>query len=84
LEDILEQLDVAVQHTQVRTQTEQIAPETDSERHILGLLGVDPTHVDELARHSGLQMGVVTSTLTLLELKGLARKVGHMQYILAR
>jgi DNA processing protein len=39
-----------------------------------------PRHVDELARSLGLGPGSVAATLTMLELKGLARQVGSMLY----
>jgi predicted Rossmann fold nucleotide-binding protein DprA/Smf involved in DNA uptake len=47
-------------------------------------LGVDPIHVDEIARACGLPIAVINSALTMLELKGLAQNVGHMQYCLNR
>jgi DNA processing protein len=39
-----------------------------------------PRHVNELARSLGLGPGSVVATLTMLELKGLARQVGSMLY----
>jgi DNA processing protein len=43
-------------------------------------LGGEPLHVDELARTVGAGAGDVCATLTMLELKGLARQVGAMLY----
>jgi DNA processing protein len=43
-------------------------------------LGSEPRHVDELARTLELGAGPVSATLTMLELKGLARQVGSMLY----
>jgi DNA processing protein len=40
--------------------------------------------VDEICRRSGLTMPEVSSTLAMLELKGIARQVGSMNYVLAR
>jgi DNA processing protein len=40
-------------------------------------------HVDEVGEAAGLPMPVVSSTLTLMELKGLVRQVGGMQYVRA-
>jgi DNA processing protein len=40
--------------------------------------------VDELRRQSDLPITVVSSTLAMLELKGLVRQAGVMQYMLAR
>lgn len=84
VEDILEELNLA--HTSVQTSVvaERIAPANETERRLLDHLGADPIHVDDLTRLCGLPVAVVSSTLTILELKGLARMVGHMQYCLVR
>lgn len=79
-EDILEELNVAHDNRQTRVRTEYIAPSNDAEAGLLEVLEADPIHVDDLARICGLPIAEVTSTLTILELKGLAQMVGHMQY----
>lgn len=84
VEDVLSELNVAYQTVETRTTTERIAPGSDIEVQILGYLNGDALHVDDLVRQSGLPVAVVSSTLTLLELKGLARSVGPMQYSLPR
>jgi DNA processing protein len=78
--DILDELNIA--HTTIQTQvrTEQVAPSNDIEHALLNILHADPIHIDELARLSGLPIHEVNSTMALLELKGLAQLVGHMQY----
>ncbi len=80
--DILEELNLQ----QVSTQAEVRAtvPTTPTERHVLDLLSSEPTHVDELGRLSNLPPANVAGTLALLELKGLARQTGGMNYVLAR
>ena len=60
------------------------AEEAEKEARLLEQLSADPVHVDDIARLCGLPIAVVTSTLTVLELKGLARSTGPMQYTLAR
>jgi DNA processing protein len=40
----------------------------------------EPRHVDDLARALGMGPGTISATLTMLELKGLARQVGSMLY----
>lgn len=82
--DILAELDIAYQFIETRTETEAVAPADDTESQLLGHLTADPLHIDELARITALPIQTVTSTLTLLELKGLARSVGNMQYTLAQ
>lgn len=82
VEDILEDLNIAHERSETRMAAEQIAPASALEEQLLDYLGFDPIHVDDLVRQSGLTVAVVNSTLTILELKGLARTVGHMQYCL--
>lgn len=84
VEDILEELNIAHSVIQTNTLAEQIVPSNDLESRLLQCLGADPIHVDNLTRELGLPVSVVTSTLTILELKGLARTAGHMQYCLVR
>ena len=80
--DILDELNVAHTNTQTRTRAEQIAPASDSERAVMQHLSVDPIHIDDLVRLCGRTVADVSSTLTILELKGLVQMVGHMQYSL--
>jgi len=40
----------------------------------------EPSHVDAVVRNTGLAAAQVSATLALLELKGLVRNVGGMQY----
>jgi DNA processing protein len=84
VEDILDELNLAHIAVQTSAVAERIAPANDNEHCLLGHLGADPIHIDDLTRLSGLPVAVVSSTLTILELKGLARMVGHMQYCLVR
>jgi DNA processing protein len=60
---------------------ELIAP-TDTEAQILTHLTREATHIDAICRISGLPTPTVTSTLAMLELKGLAKQVGSMNYVL--
>jgi DNA processing protein len=81
VEDILEELNLrqVVQQSQVR----EIVPETPAEKAILAHIGGDPVHIDELVRHSGLSTPTVSSTLSMMELKGMVRRVDNMGYVLA-
>jgi DNA processing protein len=81
-EDILEELNLSMvlEHTAV-----QLAlPETAEEAALFPHLSSQPVHVDALCRATGLPSNVVSSTLTLLELKGVVRQVGAMNYVMAR
>jgi DNA processing protein len=50
----------------------------------LRFLGAEPLHIDEVRRECGLPIATVTSALAMLELKGLVRQVGRMNYVRAR
>jgi DNA processing protein len=80
-EDILNELDltVAVQQLEIKV----AIPANDDEGKLLALLSHEPVHIDELSRRTALPMSVVSSTLTMLELKGSVRQVGVMQFVLA-
>ncbi|MFQ6000549.1 MAG: DNA-processing protein DprA [Anaerolineae bacterium] len=82
VEDIMEELNLTMieEHREVQ----EILPENETESMILGLISQEPVHVDEIGRQSGLPIAQVTSTLALMELKGLVRQVGGMNYVLAR
>lgn len=82
VEDILDSLNVAHGHLQTQTSAERISPTTPDEAAVLAHLSSEPVHIDEIIRLSGMTTERVVAILTLLELKGLAQMVGHMQYCL--
>ena len=59
-------------------------PDNTEERTLLALLSHDPLHIDELIRESGLPTTTVAATLMVMELKGMIKQFGGMQYVLAR
>jgi DNA processing protein len=79
-EDILEELNLimAAQHVELRA----VVPETEVEAQLLAYLSLQPIHVDEIALRAGLPIADVTSNLALMELKGMVRQVGGMNYVL--
>jgi DNA processing protein len=81
VEDILEELNLrtVVQQREVR----QSVPTDPTEKALLAALSAEPIHIDELVRQSGLPPAVVSSTLCLMELKGMVRRVDNMSYIVA-
>lgn len=82
VDDVLEELNLAMvlEHSAV-----QLAlPETEDESAIFAYLSGQPVHVDDLSRSTGLSSSVVSSTLTLMELKGMVRQAGGMNYVIAR
>jgi DNA processing protein len=79
--DILEELHLTAVVEQRATR--EALPADPTEAALLQVLSDEPTHVDELTRSAGLPSATVSSTLTILELKGLARQIGPMQYVRA-
>jgi DNA processing protein len=59
-------------------------PSNPEEVALMGVLSREPRHIDDLVRSSGLAASTVSGTLALLELKGLVREVGGMQYVRVR
>ncbi len=62
----------------------EILPTNATEAALLGQLSCDPCHVDALSREAHLPVEAVSSTLVMMELKGMVRQVGPLQYVLAR
>ncbi|MBI2941893.1 MAG: DNA-protecting protein DprA [Chloroflexi bacterium] len=81
-QDVLDELQVAQVEQQLVMR--ELLPADDTEDRLLRLLSQEPRHVDDLVRNSGLPTSTVASTLTIMELKGLVRSVGSMQYVAAR
>jgi len=81
-EDILEQLNLnmVAQHAEAR----EVIPADATEAKLLELLSAEPVHIDDLHRETGLPIAQVSSTLALMELKGMVRQVGGMNYVIAR
>lgn len=80
--DILEELNVQIAAEQRAIQ--QILPENETEQTLLNQLSSDPAHIDEISRSTGLPLPTVSANLALMELKGLVRQVGGMNYVIAR
>jgi DNA processing protein len=59
-------------------------PADPTEQKLLKLLSPQPTHIDDLQVQSGLPIEMVSATLALMELKGLVRPVGGMNYVSVR
>ena len=71
---------MVAQHREVQA----IIPENQTESLLFRHLSHEPVHIDQLGRDSGLPITTVSSTLALMELKGMVRQVGGMNYVMAR
>jgi DNA processing protein len=81
-QDILVELNLRAVAQQL--EFKEIIPESETESTLLKRLSSEPCHIDTICAGSGLPVSVVSSTLAMMELKGLIRSVGNMSYVLAR
>ena len=81
-EDVLEALNLTRihQHSEARA----TLPSDPTESLLLARLSADPKHIDELRAECSLPISQVSSTLAMMELKGMVRQVGSMKYVTAR
>ncbi len=80
--DILEELNLSMAAQQLDFAEE--IPLDDSEAELLRRLSTEPTHIDDVRRESGLPIQTVSSALAMLELKGMVRQVGNMNFVRIR
>ena len=53
---------------------------TPEEKTILSLITNEPLHIDEIVRKSGIPLSKVSSSIVLLELKGLVLETAPQTY----
>lgn len=82
VDDILEELNLTMLPDKAAVQLAM--PESAEEALLLSHLSHQPLHIDELTYLAELPSRMVSSTLTLMELKGMVLQVGGMNYTLAR
>ncbi len=81
--DVLEELNLAGTGEQLPLPA-LFTPSDDTQATLLGFITYDPVHIDEVGRLSGLPMATVSGTLAMMELGGLVKQVGAMNYIRTR
>lgn len=62
----------------------KIIPADETEARLMDVLGEEPRHVDEIRNQTALPIEKVSATLALMELKGMVRQVGGMNYVAVR
>lgn len=77
-QDILEELEVEVKAKKIEAQ--RVLPESQEEEALLEFLKDGPVHIDELVHKSGFSVSTVSSVLSLMEIKGLVKNMGKMEY----
>jgi len=81
-EHLIEALDLELM-TMHKT-ARRILPEDATEAKVYKLLSSEPMHVDDIGAQVEMPIDQLSSTLALLELKGLVRQVGGMNFIVVR
>lgn len=80
--DILDVLSLTMvtQHRAARV----VLPADAVEAQLFQTLGHEPMHIDEIGAKTELPIDKVSATLALMELKGMVRQVGGMNYVAVR
>jgi DNA processing protein len=81
-EEVLEALELTriTEHRAARV----ILPADATEAILFETLGQEPMHIDEIRSRAGLPIDQVSATLAIMELKGMVRQVGGMQFVSLR
>jgi DNA processing protein len=80
--DLMQALDITRvgEHKAIR----KIMPSDAIEAKLLTVLTSEPLHVDEIRNQADLPIEKVSASLALMELKGMVRQVGGMNYVVVR
>ncbi len=77
--DLMQALDIT--RIGVHKAARKILPTDEVEARLLNVLTAEPKHVDEIRNQAELPIEKVSATLALMELKGMVRQVGGMNYV---
>lgn len=77
-DDIFDELNIEVKSNQQKAK--ELAPSSEEEKIILQMIGQEGTIVDKIVRESGLNIVVVSTTLTMMEMKGIVENVGGVYH----
>jgi DNA processing protein len=80
--DLLEVLNLT--RVTEKREARKILPSDDVESSLMNVLSHEPLHMDEICNQTGLPIERVSATLVMMELKGLVRQVGGMNYVAIR
>jgi DNA processing protein len=79
VQDLIDVLNLT--HLSENRQVRKILPADEVEANLLDVIGHEPLHVDEICERTGLPISRVSATLTMMELKGLIRQAGGMNFV---
>lgn len=80
MDDVLEALNLEQIHEY--KQARLLIPADEVESSLIKVIGDETLHVDEIQVKSGLPVEKVSAALVMMELKGMVRQVGNMEYML--
>ena len=80
--DVLEELNISSAGGQLEMTA--LFPQDEGESAVLRHVSYDPIHIDDVIRSAGLNISTVSSALAMMELKGMVKQVGGMNYIRLR
>lgn len=80
--DVADELNLNLVTEQIKAR--EVLPATVTESRLLQFLDTEPKHIDKLIKDSGLPAAEVASLLLMMEIKGMVRNLGAMQYVKAR
>jgi DNA processing protein len=81
-QDLLQALNLT--RVSAQKSARRLLPADEVESQLLATLGSEPMHVDELRNQTGLPVEKVSAALVMMELKGMVRQVGGMNYVAVR
>jgi len=80
--DVLEALNL--EQAQNFKTAKEVVPDNETEKIVLELLTDQPVHVDKLSQCARLDISIVNSTLSIMEMKGMVKHLGNQEYVKAR
>lgn len=81
-DQLLEALDLEFMHYQQNARAS--LPKDATQAKLYSLMSPEPMHVNEIGNLAEMPIDKVSSALALMELKGMVRQVGGMNYVLVR
>ena len=69
-----------IKNPEIVTKMRELTPKTNEERIVIGILELEPYHIDDIIKKSGLSHNVVSSTLTMMEVTGKVKHIGNMTF----
>jgi DNA processing protein len=81
-QDLLDILDL--RRVTEQREVHKILPGNETEEKLLRVLSHEPMHMDEIRNQTGLPIERVSASLVMMELKGMVRQVGGMNYVAVR